>query len=318
LRMENGEWRIENGELRIENGEWRMESGEWRMENGNHPVFFEATPPQRGINAGKMPTIPVSKKNKDKGVEMKSVLYSTQNVKKAQNVLKDVCRTKSGDLVVLYGYTGTGKSQYAKKNFAQKDWGYYRIQSVESGRSFAMEIYQRLHYLYTGSHIHASGHASTLVKKSIDLWQEINYIRANQGQLPLVFFVDEVNNAIKRRTWDILEIMRDFRDTAEAKIVLIGEENTRAKIEKYDSHYSGRVTNWCNFEIPSQEDIVGVITSSMEVEATPGVYKMMIAKMGGSLHALERYIKLCESVANQYNLALMDIESIKKYKIEFR
>lgn len=249
---------------------------------------------------------------------MKSVLYSTENVKKANNVLNEVTRTKTGDLVVLYGYTGTGKSQFAKKSFAQKDWGYYRIQSVESGRSFAQEIFQTLHYVLTGNHIHASGHTSTLVKKSIELWSDINYVRASQGDEAFVFFIDEVNNAIKRRTWDILEILRDFRDLAEAKIVLIGEENTRDKIEKYDSHYSGRITNYCVFDIPSQEDIVGVITSSMEVEATPGVYKMMIAKMGGSFHALERYIKLCESVASQYDLDLIDLEAMSKYSIEFR
>jgi hypothetical protein len=249
---------------------------------------------------------------------MKSVLYSTQNVKKAQNVLNEVTRTKSGDLVVLYGYTGTGKSQFAKKSFAQRDWGYYRIQSIESGRSFAIEMYQTLHYILTGNHVHASGHASTLVKKCIELWQDINYVRANQDQLPLVFFIDEVNNAIKRRTWDILEILRDFRDIAEAKIVLIGEENTRDKIEKYDSHYSGRVTNYCVFDIPSKEDIVGVITSSMEVEATADVYKLMIKEMKGSFHSLERYIKVCESVANQYDLAIIDLDAIKKYSIEFR
>ncbi len=248
---------------------------------------------------------------------MKNLLIETKNVVKANQIIKEICSRNGGDLVVFYGFTGTGKSQLALKNFPKNDWGYYRIETKESGRSFLREVYRTLNFILTGNDIIPRGYSSEIAKECIRLFEEINLRRSASGMPPFVFFIDEVNVAFKFRKWDIVELLRDFRDKAGAKIVMIGEEDTKKKIESYDSHFSGRITNYCPFDILTREDIISIIGKTMEVEADPEVYRRMIEEMRGNLHNLESYIKKFEILAKNENLGRITKEDIKKYNFKF-
>ncbi len=242
---------------------------------------------------------------------MKSVLFETANVKRLQKVMKKMLTKKGADLILVYGYPGTGKSHFAKKSFAKPGWGYYRIETMDTARSFLAEVYRSLNYALTGNETTIKGTSSTLAKACIDLFGELSFLRDQSPDIePYVFIFDEVNLAIQHHKWQVLELIRDFRDIAGAKIMMIGEEDTKARLEKYNAHFFNRCSNFCQFEVPNLADMLGVAVSSMEVAASKDVYGMMANKAKGSLHQLESIIKEFEYIGKQKGITKLEVSDI--------
>lgn len=242
---------------------------------------------------------------------MKSVFCETNNVRKAMMMLSKMTSKKGADMTLIYGYPGTGKSHLALKNFAQNGWGYYRIETMDTPKSFLREIYRSLHFELTGNESVLRGDGATLAKATIEMFQDISYQRENQSdKKPYIFFIDEVNLAIQHRKWQILELIRDFRDIAGAKIVMIGEEDTKKRLERYNSHFFNRCSNFCEFEIPNNSDMSAIISKSMEIEYDKDVLAMMLKRASGSLHHLEVIIKEFESIARIKGIHRLSIKDI--------
>lgn len=242
---------------------------------------------------------------------MKNILIETDNVKKANSMLTKMESKKGADMTLIYGHPGTGKSHFAKKNFAQNGWGYYRIETMETPKSFLREIYRSLILEMTGTESVIRGDGSTLAKATIELFQDISFQRErSQTQKPYIFFIDEINLAIQQRKWPIVELIRDFRDIANAKIIMIGEEDTKKRLERYNSHFFNRCSNFCEFDITGKIDMSNIIIRTMEVEADKEVIHLMLKKANGSLHHLEVLIKEFEQIAKQKNLSKLRLKDI--------
>lgn len=242
---------------------------------------------------------------------MKSILYTTQNVKKAEKVVKKMITKKGADMVLIYGTPGTGKSHYALKTFARPGWGYYRIETMDTPRSFLLELYRSLNFAISGKENTMKGNSVSIAKAVIAMFEEIAFIRDRQeGEDPYVFIIDEVNLAIQHRKWQVMELIRDFRDIAGAKIIMIGEEDTKSRLEKYNAHFFNRCSNFCQFDIPTKQDMLGIILGSMETKASKEVYTLMVERAKGSLHQLASIIQEFEVIAKQRNTSTLDIKDI--------
>lgn len=242
---------------------------------------------------------------------MKNILYSTKNVKKANKVIAKMISKKGADLVLIYGVPGTGKSHYALKSFAQPGWGYYRIETMDTPRSFLLEMHRSLNYAITGNEGTVKGNSVTIAKTVISMFEEIAYIRDQHlSQEPYVFIIDEINLAIQHRKWQILELIRDFRDIAGAKIIMIGEEDTKERLERYNSHFFNRCSNFCEFEVSPIQDMLGIILGTMEVKASKEVYTLMAERAKGSLHQLTSIIQEFEVIAKQNNIKQLEVSDI--------
>ena len=242
---------------------------------------------------------------------MKSILIETTNVKKANNMVRRMQMKKGADMTLIYGHPGTGKSHYAKKNFAPQGWGYYRIETMETPKSFLREIYRSLSYEYSGRENSIKGDGAAMAKAVIDLFQDVTYQReqTNSGT-PLIFVIDEINLAIQHRKWQIIELIRDFRDIADAKIIMIGEEDTKKRLEKYNSHFFNRCSNFCEFDIASKEDMITIISKTMEIQCDKEVAAMLVQRANGSLHHLEVLIKEMEQIAIMNGLNTIGVKDI--------
>ena len=242
---------------------------------------------------------------------MKSILYSTQNVRKAERVVNKMITKKGADMVLIYGNPGTGKSHYALKTFAKPGWGYYRIETMDTPRSFLLEMYRSLNYAITGNENTMKGNSVNIAKAVIAMFEEISFIRDNEKDAePYVFIIDEINLAIQHRKWQVLELIRDFRDIAGAKIIMIGEEDTKVRLEKYNAHFFNRCSNFCQFDILSKQDMLGIAFGAMEIKASKDVYTLMAERAKGSLHQLASIIQEFEVIAKQRNLDQLEVSDI--------
>jgi len=242
---------------------------------------------------------------------MKSILYKTHNVSKADRVISKMITKKGADMVLIYGTPGTGKSHFASKTFAKPGWGYYRIETMDTPRSFLLELYRSLNYAITGNENTMKGNSVNIAKAVISMFEEISFIRDRQeGEEPFVFIIDEINLAIQHRKWQVLELIRDFRDIAGAKIIMIGEEDTKSRLEKYNAHFFNRCSNFCQFDIPSKQDMLGIILGSMEIKASKEVYTLMVERAKGSLHQLTSIIQEFEVIAKQRNVNQLEVSDI--------
>lgn len=229
---------------------------------------------------------------------MKNLLIETANVKKASAMLNRMVGKKGADMTLIYGLPGTGKSHFAIKNFAQNGWGYHRIATMETPRTFLREIYRSLMLEMTGTESVIHVDSATLARATIELFQDISFQRErSESKKPYIFFVDEINLAIQQRKWQILELLRDFRDLANAKIVMIGEEDTKKRLERYNSHFFNRCSNFCEFDVPNTSEMTNILLRTSEVGVEKDAIYHIVKSSQGSLHSLESKIKEFEQMA---------------------
>jgi len=242
---------------------------------------------------------------------MKNILCETENVRKANSMLNRMEGKKGADMTLIYGHPGTGKSHFAIKNFAQNGWGYHRLSTMETPKMFLREIYRSLILEMTGKESVIHVDSGTLARATIELFQEISYQRERlQNKKPYIFFIDEINLAIQNRKWQIVELIRDFRDIANAKIIMIGEEDTKKRLERYNSHFFNRCSNFCEFDITSTNEMINILIRTMEVEAEKEAIYYIIKESKGSLHSLEAKIKDFELIAKRKNISKLTLKDI--------
>lgn len=247
---------------------------------------------------------------------MKSVLCETENVKKAYHMTKKMMTKKGADMVLIYGYPGTGKSHFALKNFAQHGWSYYRISTMDTAKSFLREIFRSLSFELHGGEINPKGDGATVAREVFSMFQDLTFLREKEGH-PFAFVIDEVNLAIQNRKWQILELIRDFRDIAQAKVIMIGEEDTKDKIEKYNSHFFSRCSNFCKFDIVNSVEMHDIISRSTDVGIEKDVLTMICKQANGNLHDLECKIKDIEQIAKSLKtdkITMKEIIEATKYE----
>jgi Cdc6-like AAA superfamily ATPase len=230
-------------------------------------------------------------------------------VRKGQQLVNKLIAKKGADLALIYGSPGTGKSHFAKKVFVKHGWCYYRVKTMETPLSFLREIHRRLSIEMYGGEGWMSRKTSELLEQTIRLLQDISFNREYKGN-PFVLIVDEVNLLMHYKQIKIIEIIREFRDTGLAKVIMIGEEDTYDKIKKYNSHFYSRVSNAVDFRMPSKDEVMEIIVGSSDVKMDKNLITMLIAETKGNLHDLESKIKDVEVVAQTGKIEIVSVKDI--------
>lgn len=232
---------------------------------------------------------------------MKSKLVSTVNVVNADKVMDRLKSKDKPGLIVIYGETGVGKTFYSYKRTFSNGWCYYRLRATETAKSFLQQVYKRLYRIYTGSNEILRGNTAKLEEACIQMFKKM----PNQ-----VFVIDEMNLATQFRKWDIIEVIRDFRDEAHAQIILIGEHDTRQKLEAYNPRYFGRC-EFVPFTTNSVQDVALVLRICSEIKFAEDVYRAVVSKFKGNLRQVENFIQDCEVTAKEKGLEIITMKDLK-------
>ena len=240
---------------------------------------------------------------------MKNIIVETKNVTKARAMLHKMARVKGARMVLCFGASGTGKSHFARKIFAKYLWGYYRLETMETPRSFLQEVYRTLNFRVNGNEDVIKGNSATLAKEVIKLFQTAKKYNNDDS---FILFVDEINLAIQHCKWQILELLRDFRDKGDAKIFMIGENDTKEKLRIYNAHFFNRFSGFCEFSTPSSKEIMQILVSTIEIGLDKKTAAEIVKEARGSLHHLESIVKGLEFVAEENNLESLSWEAAEK------
>lgn len=226
---------------------------------------------------------------------MREKLVETRNVIIADNVMGNIDRKDSTGLVLIYGEPGTGKTYYTHKRTFSNGWIYSRMTATETAKSFLQQLYRRLNRVYTGSNEIIKGNSAKLETECIDMIK----------QLPdQVIVIDEVNLAAQFRKWEIIEVLRDFKDIADATIVMVGEHDTMDALKAYNPHFFNRC-EFVNFIRNTAADVAKIIKTRAEVEFSKDLYDEIILQTKGDLRKVEKLVKEIEIKA--FDLGLNSI-----------
>ena len=234
---------------------------------------------------------------------MKNKLIPTENVKKAENVLNRLHTKDSSGLVLIYGETGNGKTHYGFKKTFSSEWNYYRFRKVETPKSFLQQVIKRLLKAYEGIESIPKGSAPTLEEMCIDLFIKMP---------KLTFVFDELNLVLDSKNFAIIEILRDFKDIADATIVMLGEESTREQLKTYNNHFYNRC-EFVRFNRCSSADTIQIIKECSEVKFTRDVYEDIVQESKGNIREATKMIKEFELKAREKGLnqiSLKDIDNV--------
>jgi chromosomal replication initiation ATPase DnaA len=229
---------------------------------------------------------------------MRTKLVSTKNVIEADKVISRLKSKEKPGMIVIYGDTGLGKTFYSYNRTFSNGWCYYRIRATETAKSFLQQVYKRLNKIYTGSNEILRGNTAKLEDACIEMFKAM----PNQ-----VFAIDEMNLCMQFRKYEIIETIRDLRDEAHAQIILIGEHDTRQKLEAYNPRYFGRC-EFVPFISNSAADVALVMKSCSEVEFDKDVYAKVVSKFKGNLRQVENFIQDAEVTAYEMNLKVITMK----------
>ncbi len=200
---------------------------------------------------------------------MNDVLVQTENTKFADQLLHNVEHQAEGSIVMIYGFPGTGKTFYVKKKTFSNGWIYQCITACEHLKTFLEEVYKRLYRHIHGVEMVPRGNTARLQSECNELFKHPKASNA-------VFVFDEINLLIQFRKWQILEVIRQFRDIAGATIVLVGEHDTRGKITAYNDHYFSRC-KFVEFAPVSMADLIRIVKSRSDMDIDDNVVKYLIS-----------------------------------------
>ena len=231
---------------------------------------------------------------------MKSKLVETKNVIQADKIIKRLSSKESPGMILIYGEAGMGKTYYANMRTFSHGWCYYRMRATDTAKSFLQQVYKRLNKVYAGSNEILRGATAKLENACIEMLQKM----PNQ-----VFVIDETNFCAQFHKWDIIEVIRDFRDTSHANIIMIGEYDTREKLEAYNPHFFSRCEFIC-FNSNTTEDVAMVMKTCSEIEIDKDVYGKVIGKFKGNLREVEKFIQDCEVTANEKDIKIITMKDL--------
>ncbi len=200
---------------------------------------------------------------------MKDVLVQTDNTKFADKLLHNVERQAEGSIVMIYGFPGTGKTFYVKRKTFSNGWIYQCITACEHLKTFLEEVYRRLNRHVHGSDAVIQGNTAKLQKACNELFQHPN-------AADTVFVFDEINLLIQFKKWQILEVIRQFRDIAGATIVLVGENDTRGRITAYNDHYFSRC-KFVEFKAITTGDLIRIVKARSELDIDDSVARFLVS-----------------------------------------
>lgn len=227
---------------------------------------------------------------------MKKVFVKTKNVKNFSGAINNLIDKSSATpkMGLIYGAPGLGKSHtaiwWATKNNAL----YVRAQHKMNTRWLLQEILAEI-----GEEIH--GQISSLSDQC----------KLRLKLKPQVLIVDEIDYLLDRS--HTIEALRDIHDTTGVPVVLIGMQNSKNKLGKYQ-HLYDRLSEIVEFNPFSKEDVDIIVDELSEVKITDDA-KQIIFENTNRFRQLIKDISLLENLAKTNGLNKIDVKQVKGLKI---
>lgn len=205
-----------------------------------------------------------------------NLLIENGNVKNALseiNVLLKRPRTELPGIGLIYGQTGLGKTRFAMNTCFSRGWIYYSLLPNDNVKSLLVELYIRVSKQIDGMATEISG-PNYLLEKSL--------IAKLQFHPEIVIMIDEFNLLFKSGVKPgMLETIRSIADNTQSTIILVGEEDSKDKISKYNRHLMNRCGIFCQFKQFSIEDYRTVIHGVSELELDDKVIDFLYQETRG-------------------------------------
>lgn len=209
-----------------------------------------------------------------------NLLIENQNVKNANSeigVLLKRPKTELPGIGLIYGQTGLGKTRYSMNTCFSRGWIYYSLLPNDNVKSFLMEIYARVSKQIDGVATEISG-PNYLLEKTL--------IKKLQLHTEIVIMIDEFNHLFKNGVKPgMLETIRSIADNTQATILLVGEEDSKDRIAKYNRHLMNRCSVFCQFKPFSKEDYKSVLNGISEIEFDDEVIEFIFKETRGDFRS---------------------------------
>jgi ATP:corrinoid adenosyltransferase len=219
-------------------------------------------------------------------VETQNVVEATREVKK---LLKRT-REEIPGLALIYGRPGYGKTSFGERLAFKNGWGYYRMEKSDKAKAFLEKLHRILCKLTTGIVEETRGNAQQIFKKCLVMLQD-------HPETTVV--IDEINLTIQSLNWDILEIIRDFVDKSYSTFILIGEEDTKDRLQKYNSHYFNRCYFFYQFKPCSVEDYKKYFNEVCEIPLADDLINHLHLTTSGEIRSAAKQIDDLEFYAKK-------------------
>lgn len=227
---------------------------------------------------------------------MKKVFVKTKNVKNFSGAINNLIDKSSATpkMGLIYGAPGLGKSHtaiwWATKNNAL----YVRAQHKMNTKWLLKEILSEI-----GEDI--KGNISTLS----------NQCKMRLKLNPHVLIVDEIDYLLGSE--NTIEVLRDIHDNVGIPVVLIGMQNSKNKLGKYQ-HLYDRLSEILEFQSFSKEDVDIIVDELSEIKITDDA-KQIIFENTNRFRQLIKDISLLENLAKTNGLNKIDVKQVKGLKI---
>ena len=227
---------------------------------------------------------------------MRKIFVKTKNVKNFSGIInnlidKSISTPKMG---LIYGAPGLGKSHtaiwWATKNNAL----YVRAQHKMNTKWLLKEILSEI-----GEDI--KGNISTLS----------NQCKMRLKLNPHVLIVDEIDYLLESE--NTIEVLRDIHDNVGIPVVLIGMQNSKNKLGKYQ-HLYDRLSEILEFQSFSKEDVDIIVDELSEIKITDDA-KQIIFENTNRFRQLIKTISGLENLAKTTGLTKIDVKQVKGLKI---
>ena len=227
---------------------------------------------------------------------MKKVFVKTKNVKNFSGAINNLIDKSSATpkMGLIYGAPGLGKSHtaiwWATKNNAL----YVRAQHKMNTKWLLKEILSEI-----GEDI--KGNISTLS----------NQCKMRLKLNPHVLIVDEIDYLLGSE--NTIEVLRDIHDNVGIPVILIGMQNSKNKLGKYQ-HLYDRLSEILEFQPFSKEDVDIIVDELSEIKITDDA-KQIIFENTNRFRQLIKDISLLENLAKTNGLNKIDVKQVKGLKI---
>lgn len=227
---------------------------------------------------------------------MRKIFVKTKNVKNFSGIInnlidKSISTPKMG---LIYGAPELGKSHtaiwWATKNNAL----YVRAQHKMNTKWLLKEILSEI-----GEDI--KGNISTLS----------NQCKMRLKLNPHVLIVDEIDYLLESE--NTIEVLRDIHDNVGIPVVLIGMQNSKNKLGKYQ-HLYDRLSEILEFQSFSKEDVDIIVDELSEIKITDDA-KQIIFENTNRFRQLIKTISGLENLAKTNGLNKIDVKQVKGLKI---
>lgn len=227
---------------------------------------------------------------------MRKIFVKTKNVKNFSGIINNLIDKSSATpkMGLIYGCPGLGKSHTAIWWATRNNALYIRAQNKMNTKWLLKEILYEI-----GED--TKGNISTLS----------NRCKMRLKLKPQVLIVDEIDYLLE--CGNTIEALRDIHDNVGIPVVLIGMQNSKNKLGKYQ-HLYDRLSEITEFQPFSKEDVDIIVDELSEIKITDEA-KQIIFENTNRFRQLIKIISSLENLAKTNGLNKIDVKQVKGLKI---